>query len=239
MSSISTIDLVFVIITGIFILTAVLRGFVREVFAILNWIAALLLSHLLTPIASKIVLFYTDNTLVADIVTRTVLFVAVFVGVMLTTSGLSSSLRDKIPLMADRILGVTFAIFKSILIFGIVYSVILNIGAFATGDKQSFSPRNFESQWLSNAKTKGIIKSAGVAVNPLVKTFLNSIIGNFDRSIRNKGKLIPDQKDLNKKINNIIEEGDEIIPDSYLEDKDSGYNQKEIKKMDRLIEIVN
>lgn len=253
MSSINTVDLVFFGLTLIFVLTAFLRGFVKEVFALLNWIAAFTLSHLLAPYASKILMFYTTNTLVADIATRTILFVLIFVIVMLSTGSLSKSIKGKIPEIFDRSLGVLFGIVKTLLIFGIVYSAMLNVGSFMAIRKDDFTAESFKPRWLVKAKSYNLIKISGKTVDPIVKIFLNVIIKNFEKNMP-EGKKLEDAQTgvaleegvedslitgLDTKINEIVgDKTDKTESDTSSANKGNGYSKKDIQKMDHLIEIV-
>lgn len=127
-------DLIFVIASFIFILVAFFRGFVKELFALLNWIITICLSYLLAPYAAKFVEHYSHNKLVINVASGSMVFVIVFILVFLATRGLSHDWKEKMPENLDRILGLFYGVFKSLLIFGLFYSVTINFYSILLGD---------------------------------------------------------------------------------------------------------
>jgi membrane protein required for colicin V production len=227
------VDYAFIAFGFIFVLTAFLRGFVKEIFALFNWALALVLSYLLTPYVSKFCQSFSGNKLLIDISVRFVIFVIVFFTVAISTSGLCKSLKEKIPKAFDRSLGVLYGLGKTLLIFGFIYSLIANVYGVLLGGDDDKNAKKLPS-WLVEAKTHNILKISGEAMNPLVKTVFDEVTKNFD-------KVVPQQKDLDKKIDEVVSEKTEDSSKSEAvdpKDLDSGYSKKEIEKMNRLIEII-
>lgn len=230
------VDYTFIAFGFIFILTAFLRGFVKEVFALFNWALALVLSYLLTPYVSKFFQSFSDNKLLIDISVRVVIFIIVFLIVAISTSGLCKSLKEKIPKAFDRSLGVLYGLVKTLLIFGFIYSLIANVYGVLLGSDDDKDSKKLPS-WLLEAKTHNILKISGETLNPLVKALFDEVTKNFD-------KVVPPQKDLDKKIDEVIDEKDKSSDKTSngdvkaVDDLDSGYSKKEIEKMNRLIEII-
>jgi len=231
-------DAIFLTFTIIFVVTAFLRGFVKEIFSLFNWVMALTLSYLLTPYAAQLLERYSDNKLAIDVAARVIIFVLVFVITALSTSGLSSALKDKMPNAFDRSLGVFYGLVKTLLIFGFAYAITANLYGFLLGKKSSETKEKMPT-WLVEAKSHSIIKLSGEALDPVVKAFFDAITKNFDH-------IIPTQETLDNKINEIIEkkieDQKEADVDSKAEQKPAdagaGYNKKDIEKMNRLIDIV-
>ncbi len=214
----------------IFITTAFFRGFVKEIFSLFNWLIALTLSYLLAPYLSKLLLFYSDNKFVADIAARVIIFIFVFIATALSTSGLCKALKEKMSKVFDRSLGVLFGIVKTLLIFGFIYSISLNLYGFLLGKnvEENSAPL---PEWLLQAKCYNILHLSGNTLDPLVKKF-------FDATTKNLDKVVPKQDNLDEKINELLNKKDVAEPlDESSED--AGYNKKDIEKMNRLIEIID
>ncbi len=220
-------DIIFFVFTFIFVVSAFFRGLIKEIFSLCNWIISLLLSYFLAPYACDILDKYFSNRLLLEGLTRTVIFTISFITFALTTSDLRESVQTKIPGLFDKSLGVLFGFFKTLLIFGTIYSLYFNIQSMALGK----GLQTKEPKWLSEAKCYSLIKFSGETIDPLVSKFFQSISGNFER-------LIPDQN-LDKKIDEIIEEQPVDIEDVSDVVKDSGYSKKDIEKMNHLIDIID
>jgi len=243
------LDLIFFIFTIIFVLTAFFRGFVKEVFSLLNWIVALTASYFLTPPATEFLSEYFENRLALDGVTRSAIFILAFIATAMSTSGLRDSLQDKMPKLFDRSLGVLFGFVKTLLIFGFIYSLYFNLYTILLGSKLKETVQ--EPVWLKHAKCYSLLKFAGTTLDPVVKKFLNSISKNFD-------DIVPKEQELNDKIDEIVKEksleietkqAEEVVKktseakDAAVKakpaDKDAGYSKKDIEKMNRLIDIID
>lgn len=241
-------DLIFVIGSFIFILVAFFRGFVKELFALLNWIITLSLSYLLSPYAAKFVGYYSHNKLVINVASGSIVFVIIFIGVFFATRGLARDWKEKMPENADRILGIIYGFFKALLIFGLFYAITINFYASLLGDidkpsknsKVDAREKNLPD-WLTQSKSFPIIRFSGKIVDPLVRSGINGATDKLLEDVK------PKRLDLDDKIDSIIDDeenglGDEVGGSAgALLDKKSGkgYSKKEIEKMNRLIEIVN
>lgn len=221
--------------------TAFFRGFVKEVFALFNWALALTFSYLLAPYAANLLEKFYGNKLAIDIAARSIIFVIVFFIFAFSTSDLCKTLKEKIPKIFDRSLGVLFGLIKTLIIFGFVYALALNLFGFLLG-KASATASDKMPIWLKEAKCYSILKFSGEALDPLVKKFFDAATANFDQ-------VIPKPKNLDEKIDEVIggkDKADELLDansdelQKVLKDSgDAGYNKKDIEKMNRLIEIIN
>lgn len=245
------LDLIFLALTLVFVITAFLRGFVREVFALLNWIMALGISHLITPVISHLFYSYSTNTMVIDVVIRLIIFIFIFIATAMTTSKLRKAIKEKIPTSFDTSLGVFYGLLKSVLIFGFIYSLMTNLYGFALDTSAKQAAKKLPL-WAREAKTYRLISFAGETIDPIVKTFFDSVAQNFDRKIPRDTELDSKiDKVLDKEINldNFDKEKIDDIDSKRLNDtlesdamkealENSGYDKRDIQKMNRLIEIV-
>lgn len=227
----NTFDILFFVFTFIFVLSAFFRGFIKEIFSFFNWIISLSLAYFLAPFASDILDPYFSNRLVLEALTRSVIFVIAFITIAMTTSNMRESVAEKVPNLFDKSLGILFGFIKTLIIFGAVYSVYLNIYGVVMKDEKVEDP-----SWFTESKSYSMIKFSGEMINPLVRAFFTEISDDFD-------KVLP-QKELDEKIDEVIEEEEEGVikePKIKLEDDvkiESGYNKKDIEKMNHLIDII-
>jgi membrane protein required for colicin V production len=227
--TLNTIDISVISLALIFVVTAFFRGFIKEIFSIFNWTISLTLSHLLAPYATEYLQSFYDNKFFLDITVRTVLFIIVFLAVMFSTSGLRDSLKEKISKALDRSLGVFFAILKTLAICGITYSMALHMMKYALGDNAKTSEAQKKMPAVvKEARTRPILEFSGSIMDPIVESFFNSVAKNFDQ-------VLPKTSDLDSKLDELSKE--ETTPET-ADDVDSGYNKKDIEKMNRLIEVV-
>lgn len=252
------LDYVFFTFTFIFVLTAFLRGFIKEIFSLLNWIVALTLSYFLTPFAVEFLSKHFESKLAVDIAARSIIFLAVFIIIAISTSGLCESLREKTPKAFDRSLGVLYGFLKTLLIFGFIYALYFNLYGYLMGKKVEDDEKS--PAWLKDAQSHSLIKISGEALDPLVKAFFESITKNFDH-------IMPKHEKFDKTIDEAIDEKTEEAAEKTIEDavkkieknsaiektptiekksdnakkalQDSGYNKKDIEKMNRLIDIID
>jgi len=249
----NVLDIIFFSITLTFVIIAFFRGFIKEIFSILNWIISFLISYYLTPLLIEPLSPYFSSKIALDIFLRTILFFICFLAIAFSTSGLSNTIKETFPKWLDKIMGITFAIGKSLLVFGLFYSLYFAIYKFLIGNNKSIDYQKDTPVFIREAKCYGIIKISGRVVDPVVNGVFNSVSKNFQ-------KIISDQKLLENKVGEIVEEKfndtieQELIKkplqegknfqekDSQEKDsqeKDSGYKKNDIQKMERLIDIIN
>jgi hypothetical protein len=134
----------------------------------------------------------------------------------------------------DRSLGVLYGIGKTLLIFGIAYSIIINLYSFLLGDKQD-PQDNKAPDWLSEARCSGILQITSDFIHPAVDSFMSAITKNFD-----KPGFLP--KTLDDKIDEVVDDkkidADDAEKTSKQVEEDAGYTKKEIEKMNRLIDVI-
>lgn len=239
-TSFNFVDLAFIAFALIFVITAFLRGFVKEVFSLTVWALSITLAYVLAPYVSKALSSYSDSKLVIDISSRMLIFVTFFIIFSISTSGLRDALKEKMPKIFDRSLGVLFGIVKTLLVFGLLYSVTIQATAFVSGKKLEDGKQEAPS-WMKEAKSYNILKMSGEVLNPLAKQLFDGVAKNF------KQVLPPQPEDLDSKIDELMDKKDQI--DDGLDpmkesaqkavDNKAGYNKKDIEKMNRLIEIID
>jgi len=234
-------DFIFVAICFIFVLTAFFRGFVKESFSLLNWGVAFVASHLLSPFVSKFFVSGSISSAITDIAVRSVIFVTVFFICMLSTGGLLKELKKKVPRPIDRSLGVLFGLTKSLLIFGIAYSVIISSMSLLLDKRIDKNSKEFP-RFLSEAKFHDLVEASSDVMSAPVQGFINGMSDSIGGSKFNAQELLDKKIEdaLQNKIKDIDSESLDTIDLDNLEELDelNGYDKKDIEKMNRLIEIL-
>jgi len=227
----NTLDLIFFAFTAIFVITATFRGFVKEVFSLLNWLFSLVVSYLLTPYVTEFLSKHFDNKMAIDLFTRSALFAIIFITVAMSTSNFRDSIRDKLPPIFDRSLGLLFGFVKTLLIFGAIYSIYLHAYSLVMKKKNTKDP-----EWFTQAKCRSLIKVSADIVDPAVKKLFEAIGQNFEQVLPKSEELLKD------KINEIMKEktGQEVAPEADSDaNLDSGYSKKNIEKLNQLVDVIN
>jgi uncharacterized membrane protein required for colicin V production len=233
MATFNLVDIFFIAFALIFILTAFFRGFVKEIFSLFNWIVSLTICYVLTPIAAQFFAAYSADKLVIDVSLRIMIFMITFIATALSTMSLCKAMKSKVPDPFDRSLGVLYGVIKTLLIFGLFYSITMNVYGFLLGKKNDAQAVQVP-YWLASAKSHGILKMSGDAVDPMVKIFFDAVVKNLDH-------VMP-KNDLDQKIDEVIDMKDKAQPVvEQVKDaaQGSGYTKKDIEKMNHLIDIID
>ena len=238
-NALNVIDLAIIILGLIFIIMAIFRGLTKEVFAFSNWIIAFSLSYFLAPYFAEFLKNYVESKIVVDLSARGIVFIIVFITIALSTSGLCKTLQEKVPQTLDRFLGVCFAIFKTLIIFGCLYSIYINVYGFILGNKLNDREKIQDPKFLIEAKSYGIIKAWGGFVDPVVKVFFNAISKNMEFSI---SKSLEFEDKINETVDDKSLDVDGSLKNldksSSQNEPEPGYNKKDIDKINNLIDKI-
>jgi membrane protein required for colicin V production len=112
----TVIDIVVLVISGISVVYGVFRGLVREVLALLAWVASFLLANLLAPDAAKLL----PQAMASEELRLLVSFVAVFIVVLVGLSVLAILASKLVKIVglgpADRVVGGAFGLARGLLV---------------------------------------------------------------------------------------------------------------------------
>ncbi len=242
-ATLNMFDLIFIISFAIIVFIAFLRGFTKEIFSLIGWIISVCIVYFLSPILSSIISQYSSDKIVANIISSVIIFIVIFIISSLVTRKISLAIKEKIPAVTDQILGVVYGILKTFLIFGLVYSLSLNLNMKIYSISGNASLSKKLPDWLYKSKFRVAISPFGKALNPLVSKLFDA---SQERYLGKKIKSEKVKKDIkNNKINQILEEK-KMAPygiyqekaKKYGQYKEKGYSEEDIKNMERLIDIV-
>jgi membrane protein required for colicin V production len=242
----NNLDFIFASVLLIFVAIAFFRGFVKEIFSLLNWAIAYIISYFLAPILIKLLSSYWGNLANVERAFRGMVFAFSFIVAIMLTSSTSKTLQELMPKAFDRLFGVLFGVIKTLIVFGFVYSLTLNAYQFKLGKKiDSDSP--LLPKWFKDAKCHDLITSSARSFHPFVEKF-------FDESFQKDNPLTPEQEALKKKIDKILlnkkefsdadlDKFEKIMGKDFgfssLKEGSDGLNKEDMDKMNRLLDAMD
>ncbi len=164
----SYLDLAVLAIVLISALLALLRGFTREVLAILSWVAAGAAAYYLHPLALPYIRPHVSKENIAQGVAIAGVFFAALIVISLITVKLSDLILDSKIGALDRTLG---------FIFGAARGLLLAIVAFVF--YSWLAPDANQPEWVRNARMKPILEAGGEKLHDLVPQDVDALIASL------------------------------------------------------------
>jgi membrane protein required for colicin V production len=149
---ITILDLVVLGVIAISALLAAVRGFTREVLAIVSWVAAAAVAWLFHPQLLPLVQQYVPNKTVALVVAIAALFLVTLIVVSIVTSRISDFVLDSRIGALDRTLGFIFGSARGLLLCVVGYLLFA-----------SLVPEKMQENytWLKGARSKPLLEESG------------------------------------------------------------------------------
>lgn len=164
----SYLDLAVLIVVVVSGLLAMLRGFTREILAILSWVAAAAAAYYFHPMALPYITPYISKTEIALAGSIAAVFIVALVVVSLFTVKLSDVILDSKVGALDRTLG---------FVFGAVRGLLLAIVAFVF--YSWLVPDANQPIWVRDARTKPILEAGGEKLREYMPDDLDSIVAKI------------------------------------------------------------
>jgi membrane protein required for colicin V production len=164
----SYLDLAVLAIVLISALLALLRGFTREVLAILSWVAAGAAAYYLHPLALPYIRPHVPKENIAQGLAIAGVFFAALIVISLITVKLSDLILDSKIGALDRTLG---------FIFGAARGLLLAIVAFVF--YSWLAPDANQPEWVRNARMKPILEAGGEKLHDLVPQDVDALIASL------------------------------------------------------------
>lgn len=166
---ITLFDGIFIGVTLVSAMLAMVRGFSREVLAVASWIAAAAAAFFLYPYLEPYALQYTTSQSLAAIGSAAAIFLVTLIFVSYITMRLADFIIDSRIGVLDRTLGFVFGAARGVLIMVVAVQFLNWLIA---EDKQP--------TWVAEAKSKPLLDSLGVQlVNMLPEDADSSIIDSI------------------------------------------------------------
>jgi membrane protein required for colicin V production len=164
----SYLDLAVITIVMVSGLLALLRGFTREVLAILSWVAAAVAAYYLHPMAMPYVKPYISKDELAMVAAVATVFFVALILVSLITVKLSDIILDSKIGALDRSLG---------FVFGALRGVLLAVVAFVFYSWLVPDPN--QPEWVRNARAKPLLQAGGDKLRELLPEDIDSIVAKI------------------------------------------------------------
>jgi membrane protein required for colicin V production len=164
----SYLDLAVIILVLISGLLALLRGFTREVLAILSWVAAAAAAYYLYPVALPYIKPYIAKENIAMGVAAAAVFFVALIVVSIFTVKLSDLILDSKVGALDRTLG---------FIFGAVRGFLLAVVAFVFYGW--LVPDPIQPQWVKDARTRPVLAALGEKLHEMMPDNIESIVAKY------------------------------------------------------------
>jgi membrane protein required for colicin V production len=164
----SYLDLAVLTVVLISGLLALLRGFTREVLAILSWVVAAAAAYYFHPLALPYIKPYIPKENIALAAAAAGVFFATLVVVSLITVKLSDVILDSKVGALDRTLG---------FLFGAVRGLLLAVVAFVFYNW--LVPETSQPEWIKTARTKPILQSSGEKLREYLPDDIDSIVAKL------------------------------------------------------------
>ena len=145
------LDIILIAVMVVSGLLAMVRGFVREVFAIVSWVAAALVTLYAYPHALPFAKQYISNDTFAMAATVGTLFIVTLLIVSIITVRISDLVLDSRIGALDRTLGFLFGLARGFLIMVVAF-LFFN---WLVQNEQG------QPEWIRDARTKLVLQSAG------------------------------------------------------------------------------
>jgi membrane protein required for colicin V production len=149
---ITILDLVVLGVIAISALLAAVRGFTREVLAIVSWIAAAAVAFMFHPQLLPLVQQYIPNKTVALVASIAALFLVTLVVVSIVTSRISDFVLDSRIGALDRTLGFIFGSARGLLLCVVGYLLFASLVPEKMQDNYT---------WLRDARSKPLLEESG------------------------------------------------------------------------------
>ena len=249
MEQLNNLDVVFMVIVGISILVAIIRGITKELLSITGWVLAAVAVYYLLPIINPITKNYISSDILSNLVSGMAILIIFCVFWLLTADKISSQIRASKLSALDRILGFVFGLLRGVVVVILIQIMISTLipeesekGIFAESKYFKLAGENaapiknlIPEKWLDDIKNKS--ESFGLA--------------------KKEDKEKVDNKDDNKQEDNSISEGLELLEKSGEElfdelvkpktegevyekvvEENSGYDNEEMSDLDRLMDVL-
>jgi membrane protein required for colicin V production len=184
----SYLDLAVIIVVLVSGLLALLRGFTREVLAVLSWVAAAAAAYYLHPLVVPYVKPYISKDNIALAAAAAIVFFATLVVVSLFTVKISDIILDSKIGALDRTLG---------FLFGAARGLLLAVVAFVFYGW--LVPEGSQPEWVKSARTKPVLQASGDRLREFLPDDIDSLVAKIKTKKPGVGEEPPTESESEAK----------------------------------------
>lgn len=206
MTLLSSLDIILIIILVLLSFWGLIRGFLKELSSIVNWVGSFYFTAITKPFVLPKIEKRITIPLLPDIITNVILFIVFMILLSIIMNHITDYIKLKkvLPFSTDRLLGFIFGFFKSILVCGFILTCMDMINKNSTKKLESLE-NSLVYDYFSKSKNK-ILNSV---LESLLGDFLTEIQKNKsekkDNNNNKKNKIKEDIKDMDKLIDIIVD----------------------------------
>lgn len=252
MEPLNNADVVILIGFAISMLVAFIRGFVKEVLSITGLALFIFLAVYLSPLMLPWMSKYIASEIMARIVIFLIIMAVFYIIWIISTDFLINKIRKSTLSFMDRLFGLIFGLLRGLLILGFCFLIIKMV-----------LPEELKKGTLKESKFFSVAQATSNTIEKMLPDkFIEDTVKSFEdmnkvekkkdekpkeekkenaNSTENKG--LPsqiDQEQMNKMFEQLIKP--EVKSDKKEEkkkDEKKGYDSKETKNLDRLVDITS
>ena len=220
MTDIYTLDLaLFAVVVGSAII-AYLRGFVREVFSLASWIGAAVIAWLAFAPLAALLSQYLQPVVLARIAAGAGGFLAALVLLSVIAGRIAGRVERSSHSALDRALG---------FLFGIVRGAVIICALYLVGTR--LVPPDHRPGWVQDARSIPLVAAGAREIERL----LPSGIADYGTTEADRIRQEIDRIEAGKRLYEKLERP-EAEPETAAKTPPKGYNERERRGLDRLIE---
>jgi membrane protein required for colicin V production len=257
MEPLNNVDIVILIGFAVSILIAFIRGFVTEVLSIMGLVLFSLLVIYLSPVLTPVLNKYIVSSLFAQIVSFLIIMAVFYTVWIICSDKLVSKIRTSTLSFMDRLFGLIFGFLRMLIILGFCFLIIKGI-----------LPEELEKGALRESKFFVLAKtSSDVIEKMLPEKFVEDTLKSFEelnkveskekkkedkdektkheeKSEKKSNEKMPtnlDQEQMNKMFEQLVKpelKKEETKQKDDTQTEKKGYDSKDTKNLDRLIDIT-
>lgn len=225
--SVPAFDIIVFSILGLSALMGFIRGVTREIFGILSWSGAGVITYFSYPHAKGFAEIYIKNPQIAEYATYATMFIALLVIFSLFSHLLSTLIKNSVFGGVDRSLGFGFGLIRAVFLLAILD---LGIGVFVA--------RNTPPEFMKNTKTLSHLHYLGDRlISAIPEKWQKIVQSNQKNDTDLKEQIIHTIEDITKTQEKNADDLANIMP--QVEDTNEQNTQETIvstPEMDKLVE---
>lgn len=226
-----------------FVFLGLVRGFIRELFSLINWIGSGFLTVLLRPYLNNIIAQKISNTIISNVVSSVLIFIIVIIGFSIILSNVARLINTKFPQSINITLGIAFGFTKGFLICSLIFASIINL----FGNSSDLSSKS-GPKWLQDSQTYRALSFGGYMILPFADSIFGQIKEKYSTPKNNTEKTensepnnIDNLRKFDKQgfnnVNDLIDKT-EKTQDRKQNNDDGGYKKDQIEKLNHLLDVI-
>lgn len=225
--SVPAFDVIVFVILGLSALMGFARGVTREIFGILSWSGAGVMTYFGYPHAKGLAALYIKNPQIAEYATYATMFIALLVIFSIFSHLLSTLIKNSVFGGIDRSLGFGFGLIRAVLLLAVLD---LGMGVFFT--------RNAPPEFMKNTRTLSHLHYLGDCLISIIPEKWQKVIKENQKNDADlKEKIIQTVEEIKKTQEKNADDLANIMPQiESTTEQDAQETVVSTPEMDKLIE---